>query len=95
MPEPLTDRQLAEIDERDTDARLDGSWDDPVERDRAALLAEVKRLCSALRNIVNVLGPDSICSCTDNDCGLRDEASDALTVAKEALPESNRAEVEK
>ena len=39
----------------------------------------------ALRDIVNVLGP-TICTCAQNpECGLVDEAGDALRTAQEAL----------
>lgn len=45
----------------------------------------MKRHERALREIVNVLGPQ-ICSCARNpDCGLADEAHEALRVAREAL----------
>lgn len=45
----------------------------------------------ALREIVNVLGPDQLCTCDGPDladCGLRDEAADALRVARAALGET-------
>jgi DNA-binding transcriptional ArsR family regulator len=48
--------------------------------------AEVARLRSALTNVVNVLGPEGICRCPpSSDCGLRDEATEALRGAREAL----------
>lgn len=46
-----------------------------------------KTLTTALRDIVNVLGPDQLCTChnPDPDCGLRDEAAEALRIARAAL----------
>jgi hypothetical protein len=44
------------------------------------------RLSSALREIINTLGPDGVCTCTEHDdCGLRAEAAEALRIAREAL----------
>jgi hypothetical protein len=43
-------------------------------------------LQSALREIVNTLGPDRLCDCPEHDdCGLRAEVAEALRIAKEAL----------
>lgn len=52
--------------------------------DYLALAMKYKR---ALRNIINVLGPESICECGPDDegCGLRDEATQALRFALRAL----------
>jgi hypothetical protein len=48
--------------------------------------AENERLRAALTNVANVLGPD-ICDCEPAraECGLRDEATEALRGAREAL----------
>lgn len=48
---------------------------------------QYRKMHLALRNIVNVLGPDSIiCDCTGHDDdGLREEAAEALRLAKDAL----------
>jgi hypothetical protein len=43
------------------------------------------RYVRALANIVAVLGPEQICSCAFPDCGLPEEASEALRIAKEAI----------
>ena len=55
--------------------------------DVPALVAEVRALRSALRDVVNALGPDRICECGFGtvDCGLREEAAEALTTARAAL----------
>jgi hypothetical protein len=61
--------------------------------DRRALLAEVDRLRTelarhalALEDIVQVLGPDSICDCDHgHECGLPIEATEALEIARYAL----------
>lgn len=42
-------------------------------------------LAAALREIVNTLGPDRVCTCTGPDCGIRTEAAEALRIAREAL----------
>jgi hypothetical protein len=48
-----------------------------------AIAARYRR---ALADIVNVLGPENICSCEQPpDCGLVYEAEEALRTAKEAL----------
>jgi hypothetical protein len=47
-----------------------------------------RRYRLALQNIVNALGPDRICECGPDegpDCGLREEAAEALRLAKKAL----------
>jgi hypothetical protein len=46
--EPLDPAVIMAIREREEEARLDGSWSEPCERDRAALLAEVDRLAADL-----------------------------------------------
>lgn len=50
------------------------------------LRTQNERYKQALRDIVNVLGPE-ICTC-EQGCGLHDEAHDALATAIEALTES-------
>lgn len=48
--------------------------------------AAAARYVSALAAIVAVLGPIEICSCKfHGDCGLPDEAAEALKIAKGAL----------
>lgn len=51
------------------------------------LSSDIAHYRRALTSIINVLGPDVLCGCSsDNeDCGLRDEAADALTTAQRAL----------
>jgi hypothetical protein len=47
-----------------------------------------RRYKLALQNIVSALGPDRVCDCTPDDgcCeGLREEAAEALSLAKKAL----------
>ena len=48
---------------------------------------EVAHLQSALRNIINALGPEHLCTCQAGsvECGLRDEAQEALDLARGAL----------
>lgn len=48
--------------------------------------ALIVRLSSALREIVNTLGPDQVCACPPRDeCGLHEEAAEALRIARDAL----------
>jgi hypothetical protein len=51
--------------------------------------ARIVQLRSALREIVNTLGPGGPCLCHAPDCGLRAEAAEALRVATEALEASS------
>lgn len=55
-----------------------------------ALIDERNKFALALTGIVNVLGPDKICSCRTCEyeglvCALPEEAAEALRMAKEAL----------
>lgn len=53
----------------------------------SADIMRIQRLKSALRSIVNMLGPDQV-ACESNDCqGCKMEMAEALRIAKEALGE--------
>lgn len=53
----------------------------------SADIMRIQQLKSALRSIVNMLGPDEV-ACESNDCrGCRAEMAEALRIAKDALDE--------
>lgn len=48
--------------------------------------AVAARYARALAHIVGVLGPERVCTCMlPEDCGLQEEADEALSTAKAAL----------
>jgi len=87
--QPLTGDELATIKARAEAATSEQEWsviDVVIEQDVPRLVAEIERLQGELDEIVHTLGPDRVCDCPASiDCGLADEATEALTIARVAL----------